>query len=363
MQVPKDAPDGGAQPDAPEGKRSAGVAAVWVARNRFAVLDRNQQLVIKNLKNEVTKKMEQNMPIDDIFYAGTGMLLLKNAEGVQLFDVQQKRVLASAKASKVKYVIWSANMEYAALLSKHALTLISRRLEVLCSVHESTRVKSGAWDDSGVFLYTTSNHIKYALTAGDHGIIRTLDVPVYIQTIRGDKLFCLNRDASPIEVQIDPTEYRFKLALINRRYDEVLNMVRNAKLVGQSIIAYLQKKGYPEVALHFVKDEKTRFGLALECGNLEVALEAAKTLDDKAVWEALGEAALLQGNHQVVELAYQRTKNFEKLSFLYLVTGNMDKLQKMMKIAEIRKDTNGQYQTALFLGDVRERVKVYNFAL
>ena len=48
-------------------------------------------------------------------------------------------------------------------------------------------------------------------------------------------------------------------------------MVRNAKLVGQSIIAYLQKKGYPEVALHFVKDEKTRFGLALECGNIEAS--------------------------------------------------------------------------------------------
>ena len=25
-----------------------------------------------------------------------------------------------------------------------------------------------------------------------------------------------------------------------------------------------------QVALHFVKDEKTRFGLALECGNIEV---------------------------------------------------------------------------------------------
>jgi coatomer protein complex subunit alpha (xenin) len=46
------------------------------------------------------------------------------------------------------------------------------------------------------------------------------------------------------------------LALINRKYDEVLHMVRNAKLVGQSIIAYLQKKGYPEVALHFVKVKK-----------------------------------------------------------------------------------------------------------
>lgn len=53
---------------------------------------------------------------------------------------------------------------------------------------------------------------------------------------------------------------------------QVLHMVRNAKLVGQSIIAYLQKKGYPEVALHFVKDEKTRFSLALECGNIEVSI-------------------------------------------------------------------------------------------
>uniref|UniRef100_A0A914RA72 Coatomer WD associated region domain-containing protein n=1 Tax=Parascaris equorum TaxID=6256 RepID=A0A914RA72_PAREQ len=80
--------------------------------------------------------------------------------------------------------------------------------------------------------------------------------------------FC--SEAAPVEVPIDPTEYRFKLALINRRYDEVLNMVRSANMVGQSIIAYLQKKGYPEVALHFVKDDKTRFGLALECGNLDV---------------------------------------------------------------------------------------------
>ena len=105
-----------------------------------------------------------------------------------------------------------------------------------------------------------------------------------------------------------------------------------------------------------MKDDKTRFGLAIECGNLDAALESAKTLDDKAVWEALAEAALLQvcgfggkfelilqGNHQIVEMAYQRTKNFEKLNFLYLITGNMEKLTKMMKIAEIRKDHNAHY--------------------
>ena len=31
-------------PDAPEGKRSSGITAIWVARNRFAVLDRTHSV-------------------------------------------------------------------------------------------------------------------------------------------------------------------------------------------------------------------------------------------------------------------------------------------------------------------------------
>lgn len=57
-------------------------------------------------------------------------------------------------------------------------------------------------------------------------------------------------------------------------------------------------------------------------------------------------------------MCYQRTKNFEKLTFLYMVTGNMDKQRKMMKISEIRKDSSSHYQNALLLGDVKERIKV-----
>lgn len=71
-------------------------AAVWVARNRFAVLDRNMQLSIKNLKNETTKKV-QTPNCDEIFYAGTGMLLLRDMDHVTLFDVQQRRTLAQCK--------------------------------------------------------------------------------------------------------------------------------------------------------------------------------------------------------------------------------------------------------------------------
>ena len=45
--IPKDSDS--QNPETPESKRSSGVTAIWVARNRFAVLDRSH-LVIRYLK-------------------------------------------------------------------------------------------------------------------------------------------------------------------------------------------------------------------------------------------------------------------------------------------------------------------------
>ncbi|MED6199381.1 hypothetical protein PIB30_075419 [Stylosanthes scabra] len=135
-------------------------------------------------------------------------------------------------------------------------------------------------------------------------------------------------------------------------------MIRNSQLCGQAVIAYLKQKGFPEVALYFVKDERIRFNLALESGNIQTAVASATTIDEKDHWYRLGVEALRQGNAGIVEYAYQRTKNFERLSFLYLVTGNLEKLSKMLKIAEVKNNVMGQFHNALYLGDVRERVKI-----
>jgi coatomer protein complex subunit alpha (xenin) len=51
--------------------------------------------------------------------------------------------------------------------------------------------------------------------------------------------------------------------------------------------------------LHFVRDEKTRFELALECGNLDIALETAKSMDKTDCWMKLSAEALRQGNYKV----------------------------------------------------------------
>jgi coatomer protein complex subunit alpha (xenin) len=57
-------------------------------------------------------------------------------------------------------------MSLVALLSKHTIVIANKNLEQLCLIHETIKIKSGAWDDIGIFIYSTLNHIKYALPNG-----------------------------------------------------------------------------------------------------------------------------------------------------------------------------------------------------
>lgn len=357
IHLPKDAA-GAVEPT--DTKRGPGNSAVFVARNRFAVFtSSNQTIEIKDLSNVTTKTIKTPTAINDIYFGGVGGLLLCAPASVILYDIQQKKTIAELAVAGVKYVVWSTDGLHAALLSKHNVTIVTKSLEQVSSLHETIRIKSATWDDAGVLLYSTLNHIKYTLLNGDNGIIRTLEETVYLTRVKGKSLYCLDRQSKPKILTIDPTEYRFKLALVKRNYDEMLQIIKNSNLVGQSIISYLQKKGYPEIALQFVQDPQTRFELAIECGNLEVAVEMAKEIDRPKLWTRLGTEALNQGNHQVVEMSYQKLRSFDKLSFLYLVTGDVEKLHRMAKIAEHRNDYTARLTNAVYLGDVDTRIQMF----
>lgn len=159
---------GALQEPADESKRGKGYNALFIARNRFAVFDKeSQQIEIRDLNNAITKSFKAPAAgVTDIFYAGAGSLLIANATSVFLFDIQQRRVAAELPVATIKYVIWSSDYSMAALLSKHTITIVDKNWKQISQIHETIRIKSGVWDDSGVFLYCTLNQIKYALPEG-----------------------------------------------------------------------------------------------------------------------------------------------------------------------------------------------------
>lgn len=346
--------------DAQEVRRGHGVSAVFIARDRFVVLDKYKALWVRNFQNDLVKKYTPPLAgVDMMYYGGTsGRVILRSDDRLTLYDLQAQKVYAELQIPRVRYVIWNKDYTRIALISKHQVILANKMLEQTCTLSETVRLKGGCWDStSPIFLYTTLNHIKYVLVNGDRGILRGLDIPVYVTKVHKGSLHCLDREGKTRVLEIDLTEAHFKLALERKDYPEVMRMVKHSRLCGQAIISYLQEKGYPEVALHFVQDSKTRFKLALACGNIQVAMNVANDIGNDA-WKQLGVEALRQGNHEVVEMSYQKTKEFEKLSFLYLITGNIDKLRKMLKIAEMRGDVMSRYHNAMYLGDAEEKVHV-----
>ena len=94
---------------------------------------------------------------------------------------------------------------------------------VLCAYHN---VFDSWYAFTVVYLHCGMPSLWYTFTVvylltSDHGIIRTLDLPIYITMVKGGNIYCLDRDAKTRVLTVDPTEYKFKLALINRKYEEV----------------------------------------------------------------------------------------------------------------------------------------------
>jgi coatomer protein complex subunit alpha (xenin) len=149
--------------DAQDVRRGSGLSAIFIARDRFAVLDKSRQLLIKNFQNEVIKRSNLPLPgVDGLFFAGiSGRLILKSEEKLVLYDQQAKKVISELQVPRVKYIIWNNDFSMISLISKHQLVLANKQLEQQCSINETVRIKGGCWDSTrNIFIYTTLNHFK-----------------------------------------------------------------------------------------------------------------------------------------------------------------------------------------------------------
>lgn len=156
---------------------------------------------------------------------------------------------------------------------------------------------------------------------------------------------------------VDNTDYLFKIALQNNKLHEVKEILQRGTLCGRSIVCYLKEQGFSEIALHFEKDPRQRFNLALSSGNLQIAFESARELKEKDLFVKLSAAAISLGNYEIPEKCFQLNREFDKLNFFYAVTGSVGKLFKMQNVAESTKDPMLRFNTSILTGNVEDRVR------
>mmetsp|Transcript_33418 Transcript_33418/g.30413 ORF Transcript_33418/g.30413 Transcript_33418/m.30413 type:complete len:504 (-) Transcript_33418:1241-2752(-) len=338
------------------------LSAIFINKEKVAVLSTSKEVSI--LEPSGSLRTLPNLPAVDMIYPGSlGKIVMRSENTAILYDTTTRKIINQIEfpeIGRLKRVVWSNNFSYCALICKKTLYIVNKQFNVQGTVQEKFNITSAVWNIDNVLIYTTSNHLKYSIINGDHGILKCIEVPFYLVYVKDNEALAIDRDAKVMSVLFDREEYLFKVALFNKDAKRIKFLMENHKKLGNSIIAYLYKKNYSAIALNMVTDTKARFSLALDSGNLEVAFDTChkELKNDQECFQQLGEEALRQGNHQIVEHAYKKTQSFEKLSFLYLITGNMDRLNKMLMLAQKRDDVMARFQNALYLGDVQERIRI-----
>lgn len=351
-----------AKGDPKTGDSSGGT--IIVGRNRMVSVDTNG-LTTRALDNTVVRKSSVQSGTVRIIPAGIGRILCvpKSSSVVHLYDVTTDQMLATYSCpSGLKYSAISPDGRIA-LYGRRSIAILpafnqssnsAGNLIKAITIESSVNVKSAVWDGPLLFV-TDSNHLKYILPNGEPGIICTIQAPLYLAAVHGDTVIAVDRNIVAHVFRIDPTDFRFRLALLAGDRTVVAQMLAEADLVGQSIIAYLQRSGFPEVALAFVRDPVARLPLAIQAADMEAAIGAAKKITTRgafserqlaAMWESLGEEALMLGNFEIALVAFDKGGIKHRANFLRLLLG-------MEEDDSIECKVSGEelLRSALFKGD------------
>lgn len=340
---------------ADEPHRCQGLTGIFFGNEKYVVLDKSRNVIFKYKGSEVKSKL--TIQADEIYSAGSGRLFVKLSDTVSLWDFRSAQVIGSVKVD-AKQVVMSACKKFVACIGSNKILICDGSLNILSTIIEQRKIKSAAWEESGVLIYNTPVHVKYALTDGETTTIISVEQTLYIMAVSNSRVYCIDRNGDIKKIPVDAREFRFKQAVLKNNRTAILSSLREIGTLTRAEISFLVKKGYPDLALKFVEDDQTRFPLALQAFDIDAALDAASRIKDKKCWEQLAEAALQVGHVRAAEKAYKQLKQPYKLAMLYLVSEQRDKMLDARVLAKELGDTSTEFIISLLVKDFSQCVQI-----
>lgn len=298
-------------------------------------------------------------PHANLFAAGhdTGMIVFKlerERPKQALLSIDQR---AKDKFG-AKHMVTSADRRFQAYIGKNWIRICDVHDNVLAVINEQRKIKSAKWGPSGVLIYNTPVHVKYALPDGHCTTITSVQETFYITDIKDSEVHYVTRKGVSKKFPIDPREFSFKQAVVRGDRAGILNSLRQLKNLSRAEISFLVKKGYPGLALKFVKDAESRFPLAIQAFDIDDALESAAKINSPHCWEILAETALQIGHVKAAERAYIELKQPYKLAILYLTCGQRDKMFEARRMAYEKGDTSTEFIISLLTKDYSQCARI-----
>jgi coatomer protein complex subunit alpha (xenin) len=269
--------------------------AVFIGKNKIAYLN-NGNIELTDTETLLSIGSVKGLTkIDQIYEGGVGKIVYRTRTQVKLYDTVGKKTVGSIDElvlKKLKRTVWNKNNSVCALVCKKMIFLMNKNFQRIARFNEGYKIQGAIWTSDNVLVYTTYNHIKYILTNGDQGILKSLDSIRYPVQMKDDILYCFDTEGTLIQEKVDREDYLFKRSIQSTNIKKVKAYIKENNTPGNSMISYLCKKNYPSVALSLAQDEKAKFQLAIRSGNLQAAYEAANNIKKKECYSKLASEAL-----------------------------------------------------------------------
>uniref|UniRef100_A0A3B0MR36 Coatomer alpha subunit, putative n=1 Tax=Theileria annulata TaxID=5874 RepID=A0A3B0MR36_THEAN len=354
-------------------------SAAFINATQILVLDKT--LLIYNINGDLMSELNISSQIQNSQLGATAQFTDKDLNNLKVFSVTKDVLLFFCPKNQflflyslnTKNLINSVNAPYGKLfdvivnsygficcLFTNFVVIYDRTLNRITYKQQFNRIKSGVWDNNTSVIYSTYNQIHYLLINGSFGVLCTMASPTYLIKVSDgpdDKklLYLINRQHRCFKQVLDSPDYLLKYSLLVNNMEKANTLVDSGQVFGRFTCSYLISNGKYVLARKLLGDDNlNKFYLSVQFGDLQNALNDAKLINNKAIWSYLGDVSLELGNVTIAELAYQKSKQYQKLTLLYLVIGDFGKLRKMLNICKIHDDKSLLLVHALYLGDMEE---------
>jgi len=97
------------------------LATVFLSKDKICVLDSSRDISVCNFDGSNQKKWPINKKgmgkIDNIFGGPLGKIIIKADDGIFMYDMSARKVIAELQVADVKQIHWSANFNTAVIIT------------------------------------------------------------------------------------------------------------------------------------------------------------------------------------------------------------------------------------------------------
>mmetsp|Transcript_24398 Transcript_24398/g.39600 ORF Transcript_24398/g.39600 Transcript_24398/m.39600 type:complete len:1055 (+) Transcript_24398:341-3505(+) len=370
----------------------SGLDFAWSSEGTGDYAVRESSSRIRTFKNfKETNILKPPFSAEGLF--GGHLIAVTGNEFVVFYDWQECRLVLRIDVAPTS-IFWSQDGEHVVLACEDSYFVLKCDLDVIAEafangtnnsedgiegsfelLHEiGEKVESGQWV-GGCFLYTNSSGRLNYCVGGEVMTLCHLDRQMFLMgfVARENRVFLIDKNRIVVSYVLLESVLQYQTAVVRRDFElanEILATIPKEKY--NDISRFLESQGFKDVAYEVAFDPDQKFELALDLERLDNALEIMQTqivpqglsddVETQGRWKRLGDLALAGGNLALAEECAVNACDYSGLLLMFSACGDIEGLNKLMRLSEDAGRTNIAFLCALLLKDTSRCIAILHKA-